>query len=242
MPLAAADAVEWGSRRIDIAVLGLFLSPAFVGVYYVAQQVASLPAKLKTSFEPVLGPVIARNLAINDLGAVAAQVRQVGFWILAAQAGIALALALPGHAVMALGRQRLHGRYGDSGLPACRRGHRRDRGGKRSGADLRRAAQEYGDQPDHAGAAGRVERGLHHGDADARLARSVAGDRTGGGSVRGAGLRLDRQVAAAGQDHRPQRVGLALGAGGGDRARASRSAFRCACSCRTPRNCCSASR
>ena len=102
MPLAAADAVEWGSRRIDIAVLGLFLSPQFVGVYYVAQQVASLPAKLKTSFEPVLGPVIARNLAVNDYGAVAKQVRQVGFWILAAQAGIALALALPGHAVMAL--------------------------------------------------------------------------------------------------------------------------------------------
>ncbi|MEO7759444.1 MAG: oligosaccharide flippase family protein, partial [Sphingomicrobium sp.] len=65
MPLAAADGVEWGSRRIDIAVLGLFLSPQFVGVYYVAQQVASLPAKLKTSFEPVLGPVIARNLAVN---------------------------------------------------------------------------------------------------------------------------------------------------------------------------------
>jgi len=102
MPLAAADAVEWGSRRIDIAVLGLFLSPQFVGVYYVAQQVASLPAKLKTSFDPVLGPVIARNLAVNDLSAVAAQVRQVGFWILAAQAGIALSLALPGHAVMAL--------------------------------------------------------------------------------------------------------------------------------------------
>ena len=102
MPLAAADAVEWGSRRIDIAVLGLFLSPQFVGVYYVAQQVASLPAKLKTSFEPVLGPVIARNLAANDKAAVARQVRQVGFWILAAQAGIALALALPGHAVMAL--------------------------------------------------------------------------------------------------------------------------------------------
>ena len=102
MPLAAADAVEWGSRRIDIAVLGLFLSPQFVGVYYVAQQVASLPAKLKTSFEPVLGPVIARNLAADDKAAVGRQVRQVGFWILAAQAGIALALALPGHAVMAL--------------------------------------------------------------------------------------------------------------------------------------------
>ena len=54
--LAAADAVEWASRRIDLAVLGAFMPAAFVGIYYVAQQVATLPAKLKTSFEPVLGP------------------------------------------------------------------------------------------------------------------------------------------------------------------------------------------
>ena len=101
-PLAAADAVEWASRRIDLAVLGLFLSPAFVGIYYVAQQVATLPAKLKTSFEPVLGPVIARNIAEGDKAAVAKQVRQVSYWIIAAQAGIALALAMPGRAVMGL--------------------------------------------------------------------------------------------------------------------------------------------
>ena len=101
-PLAAADAVEWASRRIDLAVLGLLMSPAFVGVYYVAQQVATLPAKLKSSFEPVLGPVIARNIADGDKLAVAKQVRQVSYWIIAAQAGIALALAMPGRAVMGL--------------------------------------------------------------------------------------------------------------------------------------------
>ncbi|RST32077.1 lipopolysaccharide biosynthesis protein [Sphingomonas ginkgonis] len=101
-PLAAADAVEWASRRVDLAVLGLFMSPAFVGIYYVAQQVATLPAKLKTSFEPVLGPVIARNIAEGDLKAVAKQVRQVSYWIIAAQAGIALSLAIPGRAVMGL--------------------------------------------------------------------------------------------------------------------------------------------
>ncbi|HET7709224.1 MAG TPA: oligosaccharide flippase family protein [Sphingomicrobium sp.] len=102
MPLAAADAVEWGSRRVDIAVLGLFFSPAVVGIYYVAQNVASLPAKLKTSFDPILGPVVARNIAAGDKAAVAKQVRQVGFWVIAAQLGVALALAIPGEAVMGL--------------------------------------------------------------------------------------------------------------------------------------------
>ncbi|HUP66763.1 MAG TPA: oligosaccharide flippase family protein, partial [Sphingomicrobium sp.] len=102
IPLAAADAVEWASRRIDLAVLGAFMPASFVGIYYVAQQVATLPAKLKTSFEPVLGPAIARRIAARDLPAVARQVRQVTYWIIAAQLGIALALAVPGRSVMGL--------------------------------------------------------------------------------------------------------------------------------------------
>ena len=102
VPLAAADAIEWGSRRLDIAILGLFFSPAIVGIYYVAQQVASLPQKLKTSFDPILGPVITRNLEAGNRQAVARQVAQVGFWIIAAQAGIGLALGIPGEGVMGL--------------------------------------------------------------------------------------------------------------------------------------------
>ncbi len=102
LPLATADAIEWGTRRIDIAILGLFASPATVGIYYVAQQVASLPQKLKTSFEPILGPVITRNLKEKNYAAIARQVCQVGFWITAAQAGIALALGIPGEGVMGL--------------------------------------------------------------------------------------------------------------------------------------------
>jgi O-antigen/teichoic acid export membrane protein len=102
LPVAAADAVEWGSRRVDIAVLGLFFAPKVVGIYYVAQQVASLPSKLKTSFDPILGPVISRNLEEGDNAAVAKQVRQVGFWVIAAQGAVALALGIPGEAVMGL--------------------------------------------------------------------------------------------------------------------------------------------
>jgi O-antigen/teichoic acid export membrane protein len=102
LPVACADAVEWGSRRVDIAILGLFASPAVVGIYYVAQNVASLPAKLKTSFDPILGPVISRNIAAGNREAVARQVRQVGFWVIAAQSAVALALGIPGEAVMGL--------------------------------------------------------------------------------------------------------------------------------------------
>jgi O-antigen/teichoic acid export membrane protein len=102
LPLAIADALEWGSRRLDLAILGLFVSPATVGIYWAAQQVASLPQKLKTSFDPILGPVITRKLEAGDRAAVARQISQVGFWILAAQAGIALALGIPAEAIMGL--------------------------------------------------------------------------------------------------------------------------------------------
>jgi O-antigen/teichoic acid export membrane protein len=102
LPLAAADAIEWGTRRLDIFILGLFAVPKAVGVYYVAQQVASLPQKLKTSFEPILGPVLTRKLKERDYAAIAKQVCQVGFWITAAQAGVGLALGIPGEAIMGL--------------------------------------------------------------------------------------------------------------------------------------------
>jgi O-antigen/teichoic acid export membrane protein len=110
LPIALADAIEWGTRRIDIFLLGFLAPPAAVGVYYAAQQVASLPQKLKTSFEPVLGPVITRNLKEHNYAAIARQVCQVGFWITASQAGIALALGIPGEGVMGLvGREFVGG-------------------------------------------------------------------------------------------------------------------------------------
>ena len=99
-PLAGADALEWGSRNVDRFILGVMFEPKIVGIYYMAQQVASLPQKLKTSFDPILGPVITQSLAVNDRAAIAHQVRQVAFWIMAAQAGLALMGSIPAGAVM----------------------------------------------------------------------------------------------------------------------------------------------
>ncbi|MCL6249651.1 oligosaccharide flippase family protein [Altererythrobacter sp. KTW20L] len=102
LPLAVADAIEWGTRRLDIFILGIFAGPVAVGIYFMAQQIASLPQKLKTSFEPILGPVITARLKERDYAAIARQVCQVGFWIVAAQLGIALALGIPGEALLGL--------------------------------------------------------------------------------------------------------------------------------------------
>nr|WP_083942938.1 lipopolysaccharide biosynthesis protein [Sphingomonas soli] len=101
-PLAGADTIEWTTRNVDRFILGLMFSPGVVGIYYMAQQVASVPQKLKTSFDPILGPVITKSLANGDMAAIAKQVRQVGFWIIGAQAALAVMFSIPASGVMGL--------------------------------------------------------------------------------------------------------------------------------------------
>lgn len=101
-PLAGADAIEWATRNVDRFILGLLFAPGVVGVYYMAQQVTSVPQRLKSSFDPILGPVITQSLAVGDRKAVARQVRQVGFWITSAQAGLFVVFAIPAEGIMGL--------------------------------------------------------------------------------------------------------------------------------------------
>jgi O-antigen/teichoic acid export membrane protein len=67
-----------------------------------AQQVASIPQKLKTSFDPVLGPSIARNLAAGNRAAIGTQIKQVAFWIITLQMALLLMLGIPAEGVMGI--------------------------------------------------------------------------------------------------------------------------------------------
>ncbi|MBS3960507.1 MAG: oligosaccharide flippase family protein [Sandarakinorhabdus sp.] len=102
LPLAGADMVEWATRRLDILILGRFAAAEVVGLYFVAQQVATLAGKIRTSFDPILAPMISTALKAGNRTEAAAHVRQVGFWVLAFQIPVVLALGLPGEGVMGL--------------------------------------------------------------------------------------------------------------------------------------------
>jgi O-antigen/teichoic acid export membrane protein len=102
LPLAGADLVEWSTRRIDIFILGRFASAETVGLYFVAQQVATLAGKIRTSFDPILAPMLSMALNAGKPEEAAAHIRQVGFWVLAFQLPVVLALGLPGEGVMGL--------------------------------------------------------------------------------------------------------------------------------------------
>ncbi|MDJ0642362.1 MAG: lipopolysaccharide biosynthesis protein [Erythrobacter sp.] len=112
LPLIGADVIERGTRLLDVFLLGQSASAGAVGIYFFAKEIVSVPQKLKTSFEPILSPVITKNLKIGNMTAIAAQVQQVGFWIIALQLGIALAIAIPGEAVMGLGGPAIVGGTG----------------------------------------------------------------------------------------------------------------------------------
>ena len=133
VPLAAADAIEWFSRRLDIAILGLFVAPQYVGIYYVAQQVASMPQKLKTSFDPILAPVITQKLAEGDKRG-GRQAGPPGRLLDHRRAGRDRARARHsgrgGDGPVRQGR-RLRRRHRGARLPARGRGGRGDRGGLR---------------------------------------------------------------------------------------------------------------
>ena len=102
LPLAGADLVEWSTRRLDVFLLGRFASAEVVGIYYVAQQVATLAGKIRVSFDPILAPMLSTALKAGKPAEAAAHIRQVGFWVLAFQIPVVLALGLPGEGVMGL--------------------------------------------------------------------------------------------------------------------------------------------
>lgn len=102
IPVAGADIVEWATRRLDVFILGRFVGADIIGIYFVAQQVATLAGKIRVSFDPILAPMLSIAVKTGRPAKAAAHVRQVGFWVLAAQIPVVLALALPGEGVLGL--------------------------------------------------------------------------------------------------------------------------------------------
>lgn len=102
LPLAGADLVEWATRRLDIFILGRFASAEVVGLYFVAQQVATLAGRIRSSFDPILVPMLSRALKAGRPGEAADSLNQVGFWVLSFQLPVVLALGLPAEGVLGL--------------------------------------------------------------------------------------------------------------------------------------------
>lgn len=102
LPLAGADIAEWTTRRLDIFILGRLASVEVVGVYYVAQQLATLAGKIRASFDPILVPMLSVTLRDKDFRAAARHVRQVGFWVITLQLPVVLAASFPAKGLLSI--------------------------------------------------------------------------------------------------------------------------------------------
>lgn len=58
--VALTDIGVMALRRLDLIVMSLFVGPSGAGLYYMVQQLASVPQKVNALFEPMMSPVIAR--------------------------------------------------------------------------------------------------------------------------------------------------------------------------------------
>lgn len=102
LPLAGADAVEWSIRRVDVVILGRLAPAEVVGIYYVAQQIASLAGRLRSSFDPILAPMLSVAMAERRKADAARDISQVGFWVMSVQFPVVLALGLTAEGTMGL--------------------------------------------------------------------------------------------------------------------------------------------
>lgn len=102
LPVAGADVIDWTSRRLDLFILGRLASAEVVGIYYVAQQIASLAGRLRTSFDPILAPLLSRALAANRHAEAAGHLSQVGFWVITIQLCVVMMIGIAARGTMGL--------------------------------------------------------------------------------------------------------------------------------------------
>ena len=68
LPTALVDLSIVMYRRVDILLLGLVAGPKATGLYYMAQQLATLVQKIHQLFEPVIAPVVAQAFSSGRSG------------------------------------------------------------------------------------------------------------------------------------------------------------------------------
>jgi len=59
LPVGLTEIGVMALRRIDLVVLALFVGPEAVGLFYMAQQIVTVPHKVGGAFQPMLEPVFA---------------------------------------------------------------------------------------------------------------------------------------------------------------------------------------
>jgi len=83
-------------RRADLIVLSLFVGPQGAGLYYMVQQLATVPQKVNALFEPMMSPVIARLHNKMDTDKIRSNLIGICRWVLILQLAISIPMVIFG--------------------------------------------------------------------------------------------------------------------------------------------------
>ncbi len=101
-PVAVTDISIMASRRIDLIVMSIFVGPAGTGLYFMVQQLATVPFRLSSLFEPMLVPVIARLHNRTDASRIRAILVSVCRWIFIIQLAILMPMIVFGDYILSI--------------------------------------------------------------------------------------------------------------------------------------------
>lgn len=101
-PTAFHDLALLVFMRMDIFTVKFFFAEGILGIYNVAQQIATSVEKIYQSFYPILAPVMAKNLVEKDYKVVERQMVMVSRWTLMVQCLLVVIAVFYGEAFMGL--------------------------------------------------------------------------------------------------------------------------------------------
>ncbi|MBL4836631.1 MAG: polysaccharide biosynthesis protein [Kordiimonadaceae bacterium] len=88
LPVGVTDLGVMMFRRIDILVLSVAVSHEVAGLYYMAQQLVTVPHKIHQLFEPMMAPVIAKLHHEAETGAIALKMEGLCRWVFTLQIAV----------------------------------------------------------------------------------------------------------------------------------------------------------
>ncbi len=102
MQIGLVELVSELLKRIDMFLIGRYLSADILGIYGIAQEWASTIKKIRQAFNPIFIPVISAAHEKRDHAGMLHQYRNVTRWILILNACVLGAIILAGEALMRL--------------------------------------------------------------------------------------------------------------------------------------------
>jgi len=102
IPVGITDLGVMMLRRIDILILGQFVPNTGVGLYYMVQQLVTVPQKVNALFEPMISPVIARLHNQSPNNRIRANLIGICRWVFIIQLGITIPMLVFGDQLLTL--------------------------------------------------------------------------------------------------------------------------------------------